>query len=85
MRLAAPRILERIQKGTLASGYMLIVAELYWRDQICNALQKYAGLEAGSFGLAEFDLRHDMLEKVLEYAQERSLLAPRQLDQKSVV
>ena len=79
MRLAAPRILERIQKGTLASGYMLIGAELYWRDQICNALQKYAGLEAGSFGLAEFDLRHDMLEKVLEYAQERSLLAPRQL------
>ena len=36
MRLPAARALEKIQKGTVAPAYMLIGAELYWRDQIVN-------------------------------------------------
>ena len=72
MRLPASRALERIQKGTIGPGYILMGTELYWRDQICGALKKAAGLETGSFGLAEFDLRQDSLDKVLESAQEQS-------------
>ena len=79
MALAASRALEKIQKGTIAPGYLLLGAELYSRDRICAALRDAAGLAAGSFGLAEFDLRQDSLDKVLEKAQSRNLLAPRQL------
>src|SRR5581483_2720959 len=79
MRLPASRVLERIEQGVIAPGYILVGAELYWRDQICRALRKAAGLEAGSVGLAEFDLRQDSLEKVLEYAESPSMFVPRQL------
>jgi len=79
MRIPAPRALEKIQKGAVGPGYILMGTELYWRDQICHALQKAMGLEAASFGLAEFDLRQDSLEKVLESAQSQSMFAPRQL------
>jgi DNA polymerase-3 subunit delta len=57
----------------------LLGTELYWRDRICAALQEAAGLEAGSFGLSEFDLRQDSLDKVLEKAEAQNLLASRQL------
>lgn len=79
MRIPAPRALEKIQKGNVGPGYILIGSELYWRDQICHALQKATGLETGSFGLAEFDLRQDSLEKVLEMAESQSMFTPRQL------
>ncbi len=79
MRLAAARALEKIQKGAVSPGYMLIGQDVYWRDRISKALQEAMGLEQSSFGLAEFDLRQDSLDKVLEKAQSLSLLAPRQL------
>src|ERR1019366_8810525 len=79
MALSASKVLEKIQKGAIAAGYLLLGTELYWRDRICAALQEAAGLDAGSFGLAEFDLRQDSLDKVLEKAEAQNLLASRQL------
>ena len=79
MQLPASRALAKIQTGTIAAGYLLLGTELYWRDRICAALQAAAGLDAGSFGLAEFDFRQDSLDKVLEKAEAQNLLAPRQL------
>ena len=79
MRLSAPRALEKIQKGSVAPIYMLIGAELYWRDQIVQALRNALDIDTGSFGLSEFDLRQDSPDKVFEKAQSQSLLSPRQL------
>src|SRR5579862_2254444 len=79
MRLSATQALARIEQGEVAAAYLLVGTELYWRDRICAALQNTAGLAAGSFGLSEFDLRHDRLDQVLEKAQSLNLLAPRQL------
>ncbi len=79
MQLPASRSLDQIQKGAVAAGYLLLGTELYWRDRICAALKNAMGLEAGSFGHAEFDLRQDSLDKVLEKARAHNLLAPRQL------
>jgi DNA polymerase III delta subunit len=79
MRLTAARALERIQKGTVVPAYMLIGAELYWRDQIVQALRNALDIDPESFGLSEFDLRQDSLDKVFEKAQSQSLLSPRQL------
>lgn len=79
MRLPAQRVLHNIEQGAVAPGYFLIGTELYWRDRICSALRKAMGLESGGFGLAEFDLRQDSLESVIEYAESPSMFAPRQL------
>ena len=79
MRLPAARALETIQAGKLSSGYLLLGKDIYWRDRICRALREVLGPELGEMGIAEFDLRQDSLSKVLERAQERNLLAPRQL------
>ncbi|MBI2818028.1 MAG: DNA polymerase III subunit delta [Acidobacteria bacterium] len=79
MRLPAQRVLQTIQQGVISPGYILMGTELYWRDRICSALRKAAGLESASFGLAEFDLRQDSLDRILEYAESPSMFAPRQL------
>ena len=79
MRLAAARTLEKINKGTIAPAYMLIGAELYWRDKIVQAIRNALDIDTGNFGLSEFDLRQDSLDKVFEKAQSPGLLSPRQL------
>ena len=75
MRLPASRALEKIQKGSIATSYLLLGTEIYWRDRIWSALR--TGF--GDTGIYEFDLKQTPLERVLEEAQSRSLLSPRQL------
>lgn len=79
MRLPAARALEAIQKGKLSAGYILLGKELYWRDRIVEALRNALEIDRVAMGIAEFDLRGDSLSRVIEAAQERSLLSPRQL------
>ena len=79
MRLPPSRALEIIQAGRLSAGYLLLGKEIYWRDQIIEALRKALGTDQVAMGIAEFDLREDSLSRVLEAARERSLLSPRQL------
>ena len=79
MRLPPSRALEIIQAGRLSPGYLLLGKEIYWRDQIIEALRKALGTDQVAMGIAEFDLRGDSLSRVLEAASERSLLSPRQL------
>ena len=79
MRLPPSRALEIIQAGRLSAGYLLLGKEIYWRDQIIEALRKALGTDQVAMGIAEFDLRGDSLSRVLEAASERSLLSPRQL------
>jgi len=79
MQVPASRTLAKIQQGAVANGYLLFGTELYWRDRICESLKNALGLKTGSLGLAEFDLRQDSLDKVLEKAQSQNLLSPRQL------
>ena len=79
MRLPAARALERIQKGSLASGYWLVGREVYWRDRVWEALRDAMGREMGDMGVSEFDLRHDSVDRVLERARTNPLLVSRQL------
>jgi len=79
LRLPPSRALEIIQAGRLSAGYLLLGKEIYWRDQIIEALRKALGTDQVAMGIAEFDLREDSLSRVLEAARERSLLSPRQL------
>ena len=79
MRLPASRVLADIRKGKLASGYLLLGKDLYWRDQIWRALRSVVGLDGASTGVADFDLHQDSLEAVLERARMQSLWTSRQL------
>ena len=77
MSRPARRVLESIQRGTIAPGYVLAGRELYWRDRIWLALRR--AVMPDDSGVSEFDLRNTPLEIVLSTAQEGSLWAPRQL------
>ncbi len=77
MSRPARRVLETIQKGSIAPGYLLVGRALYWRDQIWAALRR--AVASDDAGVGEFDLRHTPLEVVLSTAQEGNLWAPRQL------
>jgi len=79
MPLSPARALEKIEKGNLSPVYVLVGAELYWRDRICSALRRMTGVTAGDMGLAEFDLRQDSVVDVLDKARSLNLLSPRQL------
>jgi DNA polymerase-3 subunit delta len=87
MMLTAQRALERIRKGQLAPGYVLLGREIYWRDRIWSALRGAMGpdsagagnSDSGTAGIEEFDLRQGSVDAVLSKAGERSLWAPRQL------
>jgi DNA polymerase III subunit delta len=73
------RVLDKIGKGVLAPGYLLLGRELYWRDRIWLELRRAIGFEQGIEGLSEMDLRQSSLDAMLGKACERSLWAPRQL------
>ena len=80
MILPAQRALDKVGKGTLASGYLLLGREIYWRDRVWAALRRATGLDASSTtGLEEFDLRRNSLDEVVGRARERNLWIPRQL------
>lgn len=75
----AQRVVERIGKGAIASGYLLLGSELYWRDRLWRALRHALGLEGDSPGLQEADLRQGSLDAILAAAADRNLWVPRQL------
>ena len=79
MILSAQRALDKIRKGTLAPGYLLLGQGIYWRDRIWSALRRAMGFDGSMTGLEEFDLRQGSLEVILARAAERSLWTPRQL------
>ncbi|HWP83654.1 MAG TPA: DNA polymerase III subunit delta [Terriglobia bacterium] len=79
MVISAQRAIETISRGDVASGYLLLGQELYWRDRVWAALRQAVGLESGGAGIEEMDLRQTSLEAILARAAERSLWTPRQL------
>jgi DNA polymerase III subunit delta len=79
MILPAQRALEKITKGKIAPGYLLLGNELYWRDRIWAALRDGLALSSGSTGITELDLRQASLDSILGQAAERNLWSPRQL------
>jgi DNA polymerase-3 subunit delta len=80
MILPAQRALEKIAKGNLAAGYLLLGQEVYWRDRIWGALRRAMGFDAGaSTGIEEMDLRRNSLDEILGRARDRNLWIPRQL------
>ena len=79
MIVPAQRALERIAKGPIAPGYLLLGQEIYWRDRIWSGLRRALGLEGGSVGIAELDLRQNSLDAILAQAAERNLWSQRQM------
>ena len=79
MIVPAQRALERIAKGPIAPGYLLLGQEIYWRDRIWSALRRALGLEGESIGIAELDLRQNSLDAILAQAAERNLWSQRQM------
>ncbi|MBI3933758.1 MAG: DNA polymerase III subunit delta [Acidobacteria bacterium] len=79
MIVSAQRALEKIGRGMVAPGYLLLGREIYWRDRIWSALRRALGLEGGPAGLEEVDLRQVSLDSTIASAAERSLWTSRQL------
>jgi DNA polymerase-3 subunit delta len=79
MILSPARALEKIGAGKIASGYLLLGRELYWRDRLWSALRRALALESSMTGLQDADLRQSSLDAVLSQAAERNLWSPRQL------
>ena len=79
MIVAPARVLDKIGKGTLAPGYLLLGQEIYWRDRVWAALRQAMGIDSGATGIEELDLRQNSLDVVLAKAAERNLWTPRQL------
>ncbi len=79
MRFPPSRALEAIQAGKLSPGYVFFGKDVYWRDRLMAALRLALGSDPSAMAVSEYDLRGDSLNRVLEAARERSLLAPRRL------
>ena len=73
------RALEKIAAGAIASGYLLLGRELYWRDRMWSALRHALGLDGHATGLSEVDLRQVSLDAILAQAAERNLWSLRQV------
>ncbi len=76
------QFLQNAPKSPLASGYLFLGNELFYRDRCRRALLQAAlgeGAQSGHEGLTEFDLAEQPLHKLIDDARTFSLFADKRL------
>jgi len=79
-RLAVSQLLDRLAKGKVLPGILLLGGDLYLRDTCREKIvEAYVPPEAREWGVTRFSLRESSLDAVFRQAQTLPMMCPRQV------